>query len=82
MMMNMYQDIHGVVKVRAKRLSPTNSNALTIEIETEGGILQQTLYFGNGLFEAGKANELFFLLGGKAYEVTGSAAAEQWSRNR
>ncbi len=68
-MMNMHQDIHGVVKVRASMLMPNNSNAVTLEIETEGGRLQQTLYFGCSTRATGLANEFFYANGGHIDEV-------------
>lgn len=68
-MMNMHQDIHGVLKVRAERLFPENSNSVTIEIETEGGVLRQTLYFGHSTKQASDAAAVFYALGGKEEDV-------------
>jgi len=76
-MMNMHQDIHGVHKVRAVRLSPQNRNAVTIEIDAEGGLLQQTLYFGCSAYATGVANEFFYALKGDPADVIGSAAEAQ-----
>ncbi len=73
-MMNIHQDIHGVCKVRAVRLHPSNSNSVSIDIETEGGLLNQTLYFGYSAHAAGQANALFYALGGSPEDVVGSAA--------
>ena len=71
-MMNMQQNIHGVVKIRATNLHRTNSNAVTVDIETEGGTLSQTVYFGNGVKEASDASAYFYALGGEICEVVGS----------
>lgn len=71
-MMNMSQNIHGVTKVRAVLMTPDNSNAVTIKIETEGGQVNQTFYFGNTIFDAGRANAFFYALGGDPADVAGS----------
>tara|TARA_R110000744_G_scaffold326330_5_gene432122 strand:+ start:1540 stop:1791 length:252 start_codon:yes stop_codon:yes gene_type:complete len=74
-MMNIDQSIFDVAKVRASSITPSNSNCVTVKIETEGGTLQQHLYFGNGTKEDGEALAFFFALGGHPADVTGSEAA-------
>lgn len=69
--MNVSQNIRGVTKVRAVRLAPEISNAVTIRIETEGGVVEQTLFFGFDEKSAGDARMLFAMLGGKAEDVVG-----------
>ena len=68
-MMNINHDIFAVDKVRAIRLMPDNGNAVTISIETEGGVLQQTLYFGYSTKKASDAAALFYALGGTEEDV-------------
>ena len=76
-MMNIHQDILGVYKVRAVRLNPKSSNSVTIRIEAEGGQLDQTLYFGYGQAEKGRAAELFYALRGNPADVVGSKAEDE-----
>lgn len=68
-MMNVQQSMHNVTKVHATRLYPSNSNAVTIQVETESGTLQQVLYFGDQVADAARANHLFYALGGKPENV-------------
>ena len=76
-MMNIQQDIHGTYKVRAVSFNPKTSNSVTILIEAEGGQLEQTLYFGYGQAEKGRAAELFYALKGDPVDVVGSKAEDE-----
>ena len=76
-MMNSHQGIHGVCKVRAIRYNPNNSNSVTILIETEGGQLEQSLYFGYTTQGAANARKLFFDMGGLPEGVIGSKAEDE-----
>jgi hypothetical protein len=76
-MMNIHQDIHGVYKVRAVLFNLKGSNSVTIQIDTEGGVLEQTLYFGYGQAEKGRAAELFYALRGDPADVVGSKAEDE-----
>lgn len=82
MMMNMTQGIHGVTGVRAVRLMPKNGNAVSIMIETEGGQMETTLYFGDGEKQAGDAYKLFYALDGDPADVVGSKAEQERQRTR
>lgn len=70
--MHIFQSIHDVSKVRAIRLDPQSSNAVTIEIDTVGGVIHQTLFFGTSAYAAGEANALFYALRGNPSDVIGS----------
>ena len=75
--MYIHQDIHGVCKVRAIRFNPKNSNSVTLQIDTEGGVLEQTLYFDYGQAAKGRAAELFYALKGDPADVIGSKAEDE-----
>ena len=75
--MNIHQDIYGAYKVRAVRFNPKSSNSVTIQIDSEGGVFEQTLYFGYGQAAKGRAAELFYALKGDPADVVGSKAEDE-----
>lgn len=67
--MNFSMTHHRVQKVHAVSYSPSNSHAVSFEIETDEGMIQHTLFFDDMPDAAAKAAALFYGMGGKEEDV-------------